>query len=362
MPIYVFGSNSISQLGLGEDADSTHIPTLLPFFNDKKVKKIKCGTIHTLVLTTDNKLYSWGCNDEYALGREGDESIPMEVDLKDEILDMTGGASISACITKKGDLYIWGTFRNSSGVFGIDKYTRIQKKPRKFKSNLNGFKFIDIDSGSNFICLLSKTKNIWTFGSNEFYELCRRTSTRDRTSSLFPHPIFSGKARIENHKFQAVRCGSNHGAGINTNNEVYIWGSNIYGQLGIGHCEETKLKHKVDLKNVVDVSGGEHHTLFLTDDHKCYGCGRNDQSQLGIEKDKIILKPKLIIENVQKIRTYENFSILQIDDKLFSFGLCYSGATGFEETIVSKPKLIPFDFKKIIDFRVGADFTIVLTE
>lgn len=362
MSIYVFGSNSISQLGLGEDADSTHIPTILPFFNDKKIKKIKCGTIHTLVLTADNKLYTWGCNDEYALGRDGDESIPMEVDIDEEIVDITGGASISACLTKKGGLYIWGTFRNSSGVFGIDKFTRIQKTPKKLKSNLSGFKFTDIDSGSNFICLLSQTKNIWTFGSNEFYELSRRTSVRDKTSSLFPHPIFSGKSRIENHKFTIVRCGSNHGAGINTDNEVYIWGSNIYGQLGIGHCEETKYKHKLDLANVVDVAGGEHHTLFLTGEKKCYGCGRNDQNQCGILGENVLLTPKIISENVQKIRTYENFSIIQIEDQLYSFGLCYSGATGFEETVVSQPTLIPFKFPKIIDFRVGADFTVVLTE
>lgn len=363
MTVYVFGSNAISQFGLGEDYESTHIPTPIPLFNDKKIKKIKCGTIHTLVITDDNKLYSWGCNDENALGRDGDESIPLEVDIPEIPIDITCGASISACLTKNNNVYVWGTFRNSNGVFGYDKQTRIQKYPKKIKTKISNFKFLSLDSGSNFICLLSKNKTIWTFGSNDFYELGRRTSTRFKDSSLFPHQIFSGRNRRENHKFKKISCGLNHGMALNTDNEVFTWGSNIYRQLGIGNDKETRSKHKIDIKNVKDITGGEHHTLLLTKDNKLYGIGRNDQGQLGIPTKKDYHLPELIkLKGIKKIASFENFTICQVNNDLYSFGVSYSGSTGFEDFILYEPTKIPFDFPEILDFSVGSNFTVVVTK
>jgi len=37
----------------------------------KSVYKIACGGLHSVVLTTDGKAYTFGCNDEGALGRKG---------------------------------------------------------------------------------------------------------------------------------------------------------------------------------------------------------------------------------------------------------------------------------------------------
>lgn len=362
MAVYVFGSNAISQFGLGEDYESTHIPQRMSFFDDKKIKKIQCGTIHTLVITEDDKLYSWGCNDEYALGREGDEFFPGEIQIPEKPIDIACGASISACLTENNNVYVWGTFRNFNGVFGFDKNTRIQKTPKKIKTKFGNFKFIKIESGSNFLCLLSKNNTIWTFGSNDFYELGRRTSQRDKNSSLFPCQIFSGRFKKINHKFQNVTCGLNHALAINTDNEVYTWGSNIYGQLGIGNDKETKNKHKLELKNVVNCAGGEHHSLFLTRDGKLYGCGRNDQGQLGIPGKKDLHSPEFIRDNIEKIRSFENFSICQVKNELYSFGVSLSGATGFEEFEIYEPTKIPFEFPEILDFVVGSNFTIVVTK
>lgn len=362
MTVYVFGSNAISQFGLGEDYESTHIPQQIPFFDNIKIKKVKCGTIHTLVLTEDNKLFSWGCNDEYALGRAGDEFYPQEVILPEKPIDIACGTSISACITEKNNVFVWGTFRNFNGVYGFDKNTKIQKTPKKITTKFEKFKFTSIECGSNFVCLLDKNKIIWTFGSNDFNELGRRSSLRSKDSSLFPGQIFSSRKKNENHKFRLVRCGRNHALAINTDNEVYAWGSNIYGQLGIGNDHETKNKHKINISNVMDAAGGLHHSLFLTFDGKLYGAGNNDQGQLGILGKNNSHSPELIIENVKKVKSYENYSICQIDNSLFSFGISFLGGTGFEEVEILTPRKIPFEFPEILDFAVGSNFTIVVTK
>ncbi|WUR04993.1 regulator of chromosome condensation [Vairimorpha necatrix] len=360
MPVYVFGSNATAQLGLGEHEDSTHIPKLLDFFNNKKVIKIHCGTIHTLALT-DSALYSWGCNDEYALGREGDESIPLEVEIPYPVIDISCGASISVCLTSNHYIYVWGTFRDFNGVFGLDENTKIQKKPKKIKINFTNFKTTNVHCGANFIMLLNNDKSVWTFGSNEFNELGRRTSERFKESSLFPNQIFNLRNKTQNYKIKKIRSGMHHGMAINENNEVYTWGSNIYGQLGIGHDKITKMKHLIDLEDVEDCTGGEHHSLFLCKD-KLYGSGKNDEGQLGLKNKKKCFEPEFIMENVSKVRSYQNFSIVQVGNDLYSFGMTFNGATGYEDIEIFEPKKIPFEFGEIEDFSVGSNFTIVITK
>jgi alpha-tubulin suppressor-like RCC1 family protein len=58
-----------------------------------KVNQIACGGLHTLVLTTHGRVYSWGCNDDSALGREGAENTPILVNksLSDPMTNITAG-------------------------------------------------------------------------------------------------------------------------------------------------------------------------------------------------------------------------------------------------------------------------------
>lgn len=51
-----------------------------PLFN-QTIYKVACGSIHSVVLTTDGRVFTFGCNDEGALGRKGIESIPIRVEL-----------------------------------------------------------------------------------------------------------------------------------------------------------------------------------------------------------------------------------------------------------------------------------------
>lgn len=80
------------------------------------VKDIACGGMHTLVLTTQGRVYSWGCNDEGALGRSGPENEPKLVDssLCDPMTHITAGDCHSiAYNTSTNLIYRWGLYRNS---------------------------------------------------------------------------------------------------------------------------------------------------------------------------------------------------------------------------------------------------------
>lgn len=87
-----------------------------------------CGSLHTIVLTTEGKVYTWGCNDDSALGTSpSNPKEPSLVEL-DHPIDMIGaGDSFSiACNSKIGLIYFWGCLRTEvRGIKSILSNLRI---------------------------------------------------------------------------------------------------------------------------------------------------------------------------------------------------------------------------------------------
>lgn len=148
--IFVFGEGRFGELGLGNQIHDGKKPmnvkrprlnhNLLP---DKVgVVQIAIGGMHTVALTADNKILTWGVNDLKALGREpvfedpgsdlddsddeneGEdykgldlgESTPGEVDFSalgevPQFVQVAATDSASFALTETGDVYGWGTFR-----------------------------------------------------------------------------------------------------------------------------------------------------------------------------------------------------------------------------------------------------------
>ena len=66
------GTGDTGQLGLGEDITERTKPALVTGV-EGKVMAVAAGGMHTICVTTDGKVWSFGCNDEGALGRAIDE-------------------------------------------------------------------------------------------------------------------------------------------------------------------------------------------------------------------------------------------------------------------------------------------------
>ena len=80
---------------------------------------------------------------------------------------------------------------------------------------------------------------------------------------------------------------------------VYAWGSNHYGQLGIGGpTTTTSTCMKVDALNGTHISSvacGDFHTLFLTSDGKrMWSCGDGHYGRLGIGNTNTMFTPALV--------------------------------------------------------------------
>ena len=81
-----------------------------------RVIKVVCGGMHSVVLTSNGRVFSWGCNDDGALGRPEAENAPHEVVIGSEqglpMTDITAGDSHSiAYNTQLNHIYLWGLYR-----------------------------------------------------------------------------------------------------------------------------------------------------------------------------------------------------------------------------------------------------------
>ncbi|XP_048439583.1 ultraviolet-B receptor UVR8-like isoform X6 [Pyrus x bretschneideri] len=97
--VYAFGGNQFGQLGTGADEGET-LPKILdsPGLGSKHAKVASCGARHSVILTEDGQLFSWGWNKygQLGLGDSVDRNIPSQV-------------SIEGCLTKNIACGWWHT-------------------------------------------------------------------------------------------------------------------------------------------------------------------------------------------------------------------------------------------------------------
>lgn len=93
-----------------------------------------------------------------------------------------------------------------------------------------------------------------------------------------------------------IKCGSWHVLALNECGDIYCWGWNKYGQLGIGNCSvlefPTLLNLSDDLTNfVIDISCGSKHSAALLNNGNIYLWGNNEYFQISTQNIKLFQKP-----------------------------------------------------------------------
>lgn len=124
--LLVCGQNDVGQLGFNpDDVMEKTRPALVPDIAD--IVDVKAGGMHSLYLTKNGEIWSFGCNDEGALGRnteeEGSEAVPSKINLPARVVKISAGDSHSACLLEDGRAFAWGSFRVSFfyfvNIFGL---------------------------------------------------------------------------------------------------------------------------------------------------------------------------------------------------------------------------------------------------
>jgi len=298
--VLTLGQGDTGQLGLGPDIMERSKPALVKDLSS--VSAVCAGGMHTVCLTKDGKVYTFGCNDEGALGRtmEDEEEeccVPGLVDLPEKARQISAGDSHTAAVTDSGHVYIWGTFRDSSGSFGLTPDGQMQKLPVKL--GLPGDReVVKISSGSDHLAMLTSAGELFTVGCAEQGQLGRvaerfvaRGGRRGLQLLLLPDRVHAKNRRTV---FADVWAGSYDTLALSTDNEVLVCGLNNYNQLGVpkGKVIHTLTKSKALTEAAANCGGwahivvGQHHTLALDAAGNVHALGRVEYGRLGLGEQR----------------------------------------------------------------------------
>ncbi|XP_059449952.1 RCC1 domain-containing protein RUG3, mitochondrial isoform X3 [Corylus avellana] len=116
-------ANSNYELGRGDRVGGWK-PKPIPSLEDVRVIQIASGGYHSLALTDDGKVVSWGHGGHGQLGHSSiqNQKVPLLIEAlsNEHVVYIACGGSSSAAITDKGKLYMWGNAKDSQlGVPGL---------------------------------------------------------------------------------------------------------------------------------------------------------------------------------------------------------------------------------------------------
>jgi len=117
--LYAWGNGLLGTLGHA-DTSQTAVVQVVEGLRDHAVTQVVCSDVHTLALTSDGKVYSWGVGSEGQLGHGNVLSSHLPAPITalhgHRVVAIACGAKHSAALTAQGLLFTWGD--NKHGQLG----------------------------------------------------------------------------------------------------------------------------------------------------------------------------------------------------------------------------------------------------
>ena len=123
---------------------------------------------------------------------------------------------------------------------------------------------------------------------------------------------------MNNEKWILVTCGRDHVLALTENGNVYSWGCNNDGPLGLNHLNSKNIPCKVDSKEIfVSLAAGWCHSVALNNKGEIFSCGLNSSGQLGTGSTTFAseFKPITTLSKVKNIYCGNCHTLALLEDK-----------------------------------------------
>jgi len=371
--LLVCGQGDVGQLGLGEDVPEKTRPALVAEVKD--VVDVQAGGMHSLCLTKAGEVFTFGCNDEGALGRdtseEGSEYLPGQVHLPKKVLRVSCGDSHSACLLEDGRVFAWGSFRDSHGNMGLT----LEGNKREPIQLLKEHKCVSIASGADHLVILTDHGLVYTVGCAEQGQL-GRVSVRSAggESRRGKNPLL--KPEMVPLRFKVDRTwATTYSTFVRENGtqHIHAFGLNNYNQMNLNKtCGPLFMSKLTRFDEVSALAGGSHHTIIIKSDRKCYAIGRKDYGRLGLGKldtdvEDLTIIPALQDKKIAQISCGDctSFAITE-DGEVYAWGIGSNSALGTgSEDDAEEPTLLTgaqVKGKQVLRVAGGAQHTLFIVK
>lgn len=340
------------------------------------VHQIACGVRHSVLVTRQGEIFSWGEESGGRLGHgvEVDFSCPKLIEgLSGVNIEVVACGEYHTCaITTSGDLFTWGGGICNSGMLGHGTEAG-HWIPKRVCGPLDGMHVSFASCGPWHTAIVLSTGQLFTFGDGTFGVL----GHGDRMSYTVPREVEALKGQ----RTLRVACGAWHTAAIvdmlesealfdrslSATGKLFTWGEGDKGQLGHGDKEAVLVPECVEALldiSFCKVACGRDFTVALTSTGRVYTMGNTAYGQIGCPEANgripVCVEGKIADNYVEDIACgSHHVAVLTSKAELFTWGKGTNGQLGHgDNDHRSAPTLVEFlKDNQVKSIACGSNFT-----
>ncbi len=398
-----WGNDGAGQLGLGRTVIATS-PTRVTgsLATRPGPGTLAGGASHFIALQPDGTVWAWGSNNNGQLGDGSTSASPVPVrvaQLPANIVAVSAGGNHSMALTSDGNVWTWG--RNDFGELG-DGTTTARRTPVAVPGLTN---VAAIEMGSFHAAAIKRDGTVWTWGNNQFGQLGDGTTT-DRHSPVqvagisnaskvalgyyetfviradatvlasgynnqgqlgdgtqvsrtVPVPIPGLRAlSVAAGGFPSISPGVHWSAAIATDGTLWLWGNPFAGVSRSSSPQQVS-----GLTGGVEVVAGNVHVLIRRSDGSVWSMGSNTGGQLGAPLATVNTPAPVVpaLSGVTAVAASGMASAAAVTDgSTFTWGSNLDGQLGIA-TVLSRsvPSIIP-SLNNVRQIAAGSSHSVAL--
>jgi len=285
--LWCWGANDYGQLGTAVSVPGTNHPLPVQVDGTRRWSNVWAGLDHTCAVALGGSgqrtLYCWGRNGAYqlALGDNTSRGLPDMVKITapqkgSDIEWHHAGLSLddhTCAVQHNNTLWCWGA--NGNGQLGQDGQSVALDRGRPNRIVVGSTLFSFVATGRDYTCALDTQGGLWCWGRNDSGQLGLGDTT-DRSAPA-QQPMLS--------KVQSLGIGYDHACAVSTERSVSCWGSNSDGQLGDGGpilVSKDTPQPTSGVAKYQAVGAGRAFSCALDENGNLWCWGKNSQGQLGV--------------------------------------------------------------------------------
>ena len=264
--LYAWGSNAYGQLGNGTTTNSS-VPVAVKIAGTplagKTIVQIAAGANHNMVLTSDGAVYTWGWNYHGQLGNNTKTNSNTIVAVQTigtpiagkKIVKIAAGQGHSLALTDDGMVYTWG--RNDTGQLGNNATTdaMLPVAVTVTGTPMSNKTIVEIASGARHSLAIDSSGKVYAWGHNGSGQLGNNSTVNALTPVAVQAPADKNIIQVSGSGWLGASSSA-----LASDGTVYSWGRGFDGQLGDGTNNDSSVP-VITTINLVDTPSTPTHVM-----------------------------------------------------------------------------------------------------